>query len=78
MIFAHESLEETPLCWNSILTRLSLPPSPSQAMHHALTSAYPQTRYPVAKINRAEVAIVFLVRQLLPDRLFDKGFLLNA
>jgi len=47
-------------------------------MHHALTSAYPQTRYPVAKINRAEVAIVFLVRQLLPDRLFDEKFLLNA
>ena len=47
-------------------------------MHHALSSPYPKTRYPVAKINRAEVSAVFLVRLLLPDRVFEHKFLLNV
>lgn len=49
-----------------------------QAIHHALSSPYPRTRYPVAKINRADVGVVFLVRMLLPDRMFDHKFLLNC
>ncbi|TFJ85026.1 hypothetical protein NSK_003450 [Nannochloropsis salina CCMP1776] len=49
-----------------------------EAIHHALSSPYPRTRYPVAKINRADVGVVFLVRMLLPDRMFDHKFLLNC
>lgn len=42
------------------------------AVYHALTSAYPKSRYPVAKINRAPVWVIFLVRAYLPDRLWDR------
>lgn len=43
-----------------------------QAIHHALTSEHPKARYPVAKINKAPVWLVFLIHSLLPDRVWDK------
>lgn len=54
---------------------LSLADDPSvttSAIHHAITSKYPKTRYPVANVDGIPAAVVNWVRWLLPDRLMDR------
>lgn len=43
----------------------------SAAIHHALTSQYPKTRYLVAGLNGVPLWLIWPFLPLIPDRLLD-------
>jgi NAD(P)-dependent dehydrogenase (short-subunit alcohol dehydrogenase family) len=45
------------------------------ALHHAISSAFPRSRYPIGRVNRMPVPVLIMLRPLIPDRVWDKAVL---
>jgi len=63
--------DHTDVVVNQFLKKLSSPQVTSEAIHHALTSPYPKTRYPVAGLNGIPLWIIRALVPLFPDRVVD-------
>ncbi len=56
----------------ALISTASSPIVTSQAIHHALTSAYPHTRYMVGNVGGTPAAVLGWGIWLLNDRLLDR------